>query len=287
MLHLPLALAAVFLAIALAACGGGDDASAPAGTTAPSRQSTPALPAYAAAGPESRLGEGLASPDELGELPPGDDLALVARRLRPPLARGFAVIDAFGAPRDNGMVHAGVDLGGPAGSAVISPCAGKVTESAVDDDHGEYVALDCGGEWTALVAYLSNRQVAAGAAAGVGARIGTIDSALQYVHFELRFRGQLVDPSFLLAEATPTATPVVVAGNPRATATPAAASTIPSPSPTDTATPASPTVVPPPGATPTLTPTSTAAATPVPPTARPTRQPPPPTNTPVTPPPIR
>lgn len=271
-------LAALAVALGAASCGG--EGAAPATPTAtPRRQGqavTPSAPEYSAAGPNTAPDlEGAVNPAELaaGARAPADD------RFENPLP-GSSMREGgyFGAPRDGGLVHGGLDLEGD-GPAVVAPCDGRVAERAVNDRLGRYLAFDCGDGWLAVVGFLGEAAVEAGARVLTGATVGRVDSTLGFVHFQLSWEGALVDPwSYLFVEPpppTPTPSPLLPAPGtqpaPTATATPAAGE---SPAPPDGAPSPSP------ERTPSATPTSTATPTPPPPTPTPTRAAPTPSPTP-------
>lgn len=182
------------------------------------------------------------------------------RQLSLPLVAWGAVTDRFGAPREKGHPHTGIDFGLAdfAGSPVLAACAGTVTAASYDDGYGNFVTVDCGDGIVTLYGHLSlaiavpGQRTLAGTVLGISGSTGV--STGEHLHFEVRVHGVPVDPELYLdlaglppkpiePEPTPTDTPTPEP-TPEPTATPT-----PTPSPTPTGTP---------------TPTPTPSPTPVP-----------------------
>ncbi|MGD9933645.1 MAG: murein hydrolase activator EnvC [Dehalococcoidia bacterium] len=207
-------------------------------------------------------------------------------RLSTPLRGGSIVKEAFGTPRGDGLIHAGIDLVAKDGGSldVIAACSGVVVGADRLNGYGDFVVVDCGG---VRVVYAQMERIDVKAGDSVDAAKTKIGVAKGQLHFELRVNGVPIDP---LPYFDPSAPP----GTPTPTPTP-------TPDPTETPTPGStktpggttpgggsdpggeetpePTATATPTATPTATATPTITPTPTP-TATPSPRPPAPTPTP-------
>ncbi len=152
----------------------------------------------------------------------------------------------------------------------VAACAGKVTEAVTDDRLGPHVRIDCGDGWSALVAYLGAVTATAGQAVARGDVLGVSDDVDRFVHFQIEYMGEPVDPADYIAlpprpapPATPTPTRTPTRAPVRTSAGDSGGGGV---QPTDA---------------PAATPTSAATSSPVTPTSAPTRTPTPrPTDTP-------
>jgi murein DD-endopeptidase MepM/ murein hydrolase activator NlpD len=220
------------LVFLITASGSGDANTAGTEPTAPANSTAPV--AQPTAHPRSKIGalqEGSVTLAADAPVPPAGELrANGGKRFANPVAAFAAIDDWFGTPRQYGTVHGGVDFGleGMGAVPVLAGCDGTVTDAATDAAYGPHVTLDCGDGWTMLAAYLGSVSASKGAAVVRGAQIGVSDSSDLFVHVEIRWQGQPVDPEGYLSlperpRPTPTPTPAVQVeqpAGPAATATP-------------------------------------------------------------------
>lgn len=119
------------------------------------------------------------------------------------------ITSGFGAPRPGGRRHAGVDFAVPAGTPVQAARAGRVTYAGGSGGYGLRVDLDHGDGVSTRYAHLSKISLRLGQVVPAGATIGasgnTGESSGPHLHFELRERGQAVNPSSRFGTSTPTA----------------------------------------------------------------------------------
>jgi murein DD-endopeptidase MepM/ murein hydrolase activator NlpD len=145
---------------------------APAPVTAPVASSTPATTAPPASPAASRR---------------------FAWPVRGPVRRGFTA-------RPASSFHDGLDITASAGTAVRASAAGKIVFAGPEPrQFGNLVVIDHGSGWHSAYAFLSRITVKKGEEVGQGERIGLVgDTGLakgNELHFELRRRGQPVDPA--------------------------------------------------------------------------------------------
>jgi murein DD-endopeptidase MepM/ murein hydrolase activator NlpD len=104
--------------------------------------------------------------------------------------------DGFG-PRGNAF-HAGIDFVAPAGTAVGSARAGRVTWAGPRGSYGNAVVVAHGSGVRTLYAHLSRVDVAVSERVATGEQIGLVGSTGHstgpHLHFEVRVRGASVDP---------------------------------------------------------------------------------------------
>lgn len=107
-----------------------------------------------------------------------------------------------------GHFHAGIDIGAPAGTAVVAPAAAYVVAVAFDEaGYGRFVDLAHAGGITTRYAHLELALVEPGMRIGRGFVIGLVgstgNSTGPHLHFELRDHGRLADPlAYLAADPT-------------------------------------------------------------------------------------
>ena len=290
------ALPFVAVAILLAACGGGSGTaptespvlSRPPAATTPGSQDVDATGRSETFPDSWNSIEGAAGPAESSFVAP--DPETVAGRFQPPLELWTTTHDVYGDPRRDGLIHAGVDIGlmGKGGSELRAICSGTIAEVGADDSYGQFVRMDCGDGWSALLGFVGEVRTTVGVNAELSTIVALSDSTGSHTHLELRYNGVPVDPAVYLElpfEPVPTPLPtatLTVTATPRpgetATVTPTPAAAAPTsaqatntpantstPQPTATATPTqgpqptatrtptrTPTVVRPPTATSTL-----------------------------------
>ena len=135
---------------------------------------------------------GVAAPATTGTAGPG--------ALRPPAAGpatsgfGVRVHPVSGVRR----LHAGLDIGAPAGQPVRAAAAGVVSFAGTLSGYGSTVTIDHGGGLSTLYAHQSSLSASAGEAVTAGEQIGRVGSTGlstgPHLHFEVRVSGQAVDP---------------------------------------------------------------------------------------------
>ena len=121
--------------------------------------------------------------------------------------------------------HKGVDVAAPYGSNIIAPAAGRVTFAGRKLGDGLMVELDHGNGVTSRYAHCSAVKVRVGDFVSFGDEIASVGSSglstAAHVHFEVRVRGEPVDPLkyLITARLTPhdkprDPAPVLQAGSP-------------------------------------------------------------------------
>ena len=94
--------------------------------------------------------------------------------------------------------HAGVDIGGPSGAAIVASDSGSVITSTFSSSYGNYVVINHGGGNTTLYAHMSSTAVSVGASVAQGDTIGYVGSTGwstgPHLHFEVRVNNGNVDP---------------------------------------------------------------------------------------------
>jgi murein DD-endopeptidase MepM/ murein hydrolase activator NlpD len=100
--------------------------------------------------------------------------------------------------------HAGIDIAVAAGTPVRSAGRGSVVEASRDPEYGLFVLLSHGEGYETRYAHLSRVLVTAGKTVEAGEVIGLSGnsgrSSAPHLHFEIRQRGQIVDPRSMLTE---------------------------------------------------------------------------------------
>ncbi len=95
--------------------------------------------------------------------------------------------------------HSGVDLAAPAGTDVLAARDGVVAAAGWDDVLGRYVSLDHGDGYTSVYGHLSAIGVSLSQRVKSGIIIGKVGSTGKstgpHLHFEIRSRGEAVDPA--------------------------------------------------------------------------------------------
>jgi septal ring factor EnvC (AmiA/AmiB activator) len=101
--------------------------------------------------------------------------------------------------------HAGVVFAAPAGAPVAAVAPGRVRYAGWFRGFGRIAILDHGEGWFSVSGHLDELAVAAGDAVGAGHRIGTVGEtgslAGPRLYFEIRHRGEAVDPADWLRPA--------------------------------------------------------------------------------------
>jgi murein DD-endopeptidase MepM/ murein hydrolase activator NlpD len=102
--------------------------------------------------------------------------------------------------------HPGLDIAVTTGSLVRATAAGTVAEAGEDPEYGNFVLLQHADEYQSMYGHLSRLLVRPGQVVESGEVIGlsgnTGNSSAPHLHFEIRRRGQVVDPLTLVKEGT-------------------------------------------------------------------------------------
>lgn len=114
----------------------------------------------------------------------------------------------FGAPRNGGRMHAGIDLESPVAGLVLASKSGRVTFSGEDVGYGNYIELRHPDGLTTRYAHLSELKVKDGEWVSQGHMIGAsgrTGNAVHprirpHLHFEIRYRNQPLNPSLGLLD---------------------------------------------------------------------------------------
>ena len=109
---------------------------------------------------------------------------------------GYVTRGQLGAADD--PTHAGTDIAVPTGTPVRAAGSGTVVETATDPEYGMYVLIRHAEGFTTRYAHLSRILTAAGTEIPVGVVIGLSGnsgrSSAPHLHFEIRRKGQSIDP---------------------------------------------------------------------------------------------
>lgn len=109
----------------------------------------------------------------------------------------------FGASRNGGRLHKGIDCLAPVGGAVFAAKSGRVRRAETDKGYGLFVEIAHPGGWLTRYAHLSRLDVRPGQWVTAQSIIGhsgasgnaESDAILPHVHFEIRTSRDAVDPS--------------------------------------------------------------------------------------------
>ena len=103
-------------------------------------------------------------------------------------------------------VHPGLDIAVTVGTPVRATAEGSTAEAGEDPEYGTFVLLQHSDEYQSMYGHLSRllvqpgQHVAAGEVIGLSGNTG--NSTAPHLHFEIRRRGQVVDPSTLVKEGS-------------------------------------------------------------------------------------
>src|SRR5262245_21637119 len=102
-------------------------------------------------------------------------------------------------PRAGGSRHhPGMDIGAPPGARVEASAAGVVTFAGGSRGYGRMVVVDHGGDLKTVYAHLATIFARAGQSVRQGDLLGTVgmtgNTTGPHLHYEVRFRGEPVDP---------------------------------------------------------------------------------------------
>ncbi|MCL2563760.1 MAG: lysozyme family protein [Oscillospiraceae bacterium] len=100
--------------------------------------------------------------------------------------------------RRTNSFHGGIDINASFGTSVFASASGTVTVAAFHHSFGNYVMIDHGNGYVTLYAHNSRNLVRVGDRVGQGDTIALVgstgDSTGAHIHFEIRYRGERVDP---------------------------------------------------------------------------------------------
>jgi murein DD-endopeptidase MepM/ murein hydrolase activator NlpD len=102
--------------------------------------------------------------------------------------------------------HTGVDISAPTGTPVKATAAGMVIEARyTSGGYGRLVVIDHGGGYQTYYAHLSRLSVQMGQEVRRGESVGTVGSSgrttAPHLHYEVRMRGNPVDPYKFMKQA--------------------------------------------------------------------------------------
>jgi murein DD-endopeptidase MepM/ murein hydrolase activator NlpD len=146
--------------------------------------------------------------------------SLLDDQVRAPVLRGGVpsiwpvsgrVTSEFGtrvSPRRGGSRHhPGMDIAAPKGSRVEAAAAGRVTFAGASRGYGRMVVVDHGGDLKTVYAHLATVFASQGQAVRRGDLLGTVgmtgNTTGPHLHYEVRFRGEAVDPMCYVGGRTP------------------------------------------------------------------------------------
>ena len=120
-----------------------------------------------------------------------------------PIRRDSFGKGAFGASRNGGRVHAGIDLALPLDSPVLASKSGRVFFSGDDTGYGHYIELRHPDGLSTRYAHLSTIQINEGDWISQGQRIGLSGNSgnaihpriTPHLHFEIRYHNQPLNPA--------------------------------------------------------------------------------------------
>jgi murein DD-endopeptidase MepM/ murein hydrolase activator NlpD len=94
--------------------------------------------------------------------------------------------------------HPGMDIGAPRGARVEAAAAGRVTFAGSSHGYGRMVVVDHGGDLKTVYAHLSTVFARVGQSVHQGDLVGTVGATGTttgpHLHYEVRFRGEPVNP---------------------------------------------------------------------------------------------
>lgn len=108
----------------------------------------------------------------------------------------------FGASRNGGRTHKGIDLSAPLGSAIRASKSGRVVFSGQQKGYGNVVELAHSDGFATLHAHLNELKVKPGQWVKIKSLIGTCGKTgnadhpqiLSHLHFEIQRKGQAINP---------------------------------------------------------------------------------------------
>jgi murein DD-endopeptidase MepM/ murein hydrolase activator NlpD len=109
----------------------------------------------------------------------------------------------FGARRNNGRTHKGIDIRAPLGSPILASKSGRVSVAAIDKGYGIWVEINHPDGLRSRYAHLSEAHVRngqwvrAGQNVGLCGKTGNADAQriVPHLHFEIRYKTHALNPS--------------------------------------------------------------------------------------------
>jgi septal ring factor EnvC (AmiA/AmiB activator) len=140
---------------------------------------------------------------------PAPEVGFASLRHRLPAPVDAPITRGFGREVDpefrTETFHAGVVFAAPPGAPVSAVAPGRVRYAGWFRGFGRIAILDHGDGWFSVSGHLDEVVVAAGDGVGAGQRIGTVGEtgslAGPRLYFEIRHRGEAVDPAEWLGPA--------------------------------------------------------------------------------------
>jgi murein DD-endopeptidase MepM/ murein hydrolase activator NlpD len=100
--------------------------------------------------------------------------------------------------REFGPSHYGIDIAAPQFSPVICAASGVVEGTGWDSLYGNYVVIEHNKNYSTFYGHLNSIEILDGSRVNAGQVIGTVGSTgkstSSHLHYEVRFRGEPVDP---------------------------------------------------------------------------------------------
>jgi murein DD-endopeptidase MepM/ murein hydrolase activator NlpD len=124
--------------------------------------------------------------------------------LRKPVSGDIDESSPFGVRMDpfEAAMHTGIDFRGDTGDPIRATAAGTVTIAASSDGYGKMVEIDHGNGLVTRYGHLSEIDVAIGDTVRAGAIVGKLGSTGRstgpHLHYEVRVKGEAVDPQKFL-----------------------------------------------------------------------------------------
>jgi septal ring factor EnvC (AmiA/AmiB activator) len=107
-------------------------------------------------------------------------------------------VTGFGSLLDSGLISKGIAIAPRSGALVVAPASGRVAFAGPYRGYGRIVIVEHEGGWASLVTGLARTDVAVGDQLVGGAPLGVAGTGAPVVNFELRRKGQPVNPLDLL-----------------------------------------------------------------------------------------
>ncbi|WP_306250485.1 M23 family metallopeptidase [Parvularcula sp. IMCC14364] len=101
-----------------------------------------------------------------------------------------------------GRIHHGIDIPAPTGTPVRAAASGHVRVVGRQSGYGNIIIIDHSEDWQTRYAHLSEFFVSEGAMVSAGSTIGLVgqtgNATGPHLHFEIRDKGQPIDPEKFL-----------------------------------------------------------------------------------------
>ena len=127
---------------------------------------------------------------------------LVAMPLAMPLSSGYEISSEYGARQDPftgmGAMHEGLDFTADLGTPVLATAPGRVVRAGHVGAYGQMVEVDHGNGYVTRYAHMRKLLVTQGASVQRGDAVGELGntgrSTGAHLHYEIRYRGQAINP---------------------------------------------------------------------------------------------